>query len=159
PLTIMCGGSPPSVNPFSVAGPATRSADDAIPALSRSQRHRQITVTAVRRGASGSRRRDSGPQRRGSPQPARVVRKPVVFRDCAMSYRLFGEAASIQAALERVPDAMDVDIEAVGTLRGAREATHADVAERLGCAPGTASEHLRKAEAKLVDAACGAPPG
>ena len=40
-----------------------------------------------------------------------------------------------------------------------REATHADVAERLGCAPGTASEHLRKAEAKLVDVACGAPPG
>ena len=54
---------------------------------------------------------------------------------------------------------MVIDIEAVGTLRGAREATHADVAERLGCAPGTASEHLRKAEAKLVDAACGAPPG
>ncbi len=34
-----------------------------------------------------------------------------------------------------------------------RRATHGDVAERLGCAASTASEYLRKAEAKLVRAA------
>jgi hypothetical protein len=110
-----------------------------------------------------------------------VVRKPVVFRDSAMSYRLFGESAAIQAALERAPDAMDVRVEEIATLRGdhdrpgatlsdrqraavlaavelgyydhPRGATHADVAERLDCTPGTAGEHLRKAEAKLVTGA------
>jgi predicted DNA binding protein len=110
-----------------------------------------------------------------------VVRKPVVFRDCTMSYRLFGESAAIQAAIERAPDVMDVRVEEIATLRGdhdrpgatlsdrqraavvaavelgyydhPRDATHADVADRLDCAPGTAGEHLRKAEAKLVTGA------
>lgn len=112
-----------------------------------------------------------------------VVRKPVVFRDSAMSCRVFGESAAIQATFERVPDAMDVRVDGVATLRGdhgrptaalserqreavatavdlgyydhPRDATHADVADRLDCAAGTASEHLRKAEAKLVTAALG----
>jgi len=110
-----------------------------------------------------------------------VVRKPVVFRDCAMVSRVFGESAAVQATVERVPDAMDVRVDEIATLRGdhgrptadlsarqraavaaavelgyydlPRRATHADVADSLDCATGTASEHLRKAEAKLVTAA------
>jgi hypothetical protein len=110
-----------------------------------------------------------------------VVRKPVVFRDSAMSCRVFGDAAALQATFAGLPDAMTVRVDGIATLRGdhgrptaalsdrqraavaaavelgyydlPREVTHADVAERMNCAPGTASEHLRKAEAKLVTAA------
>jgi predicted DNA binding protein len=107
-----------------------------------------------------------------------VVRKPVVFRDSVMTCRVFGESEAVQSTLESLPDAMDVRIDEVATLRGdhgrptaslstrqreallvadelgyydqPRGATHADVADRLGCATGTAGEHLRKAEATLV---------
>jgi len=44
-----------------------------------------------------------------------------------------------------------------GVLRDPREATYADVAERLDCAPKTATEHLQKAEAKLVRNAMNTP--
>jgi hypothetical protein len=107
-----------------------------------------------------------------------VVRKPVVFRESAMVCRVFGESAAVQATVDGVPDAMAVRVDEVATLRGdhgrptaalsarqraavtaavelgyydtPRSATQADVAERLDCAAGTAGEHLRKAEAKLV---------
>jgi predicted DNA binding protein len=110
-----------------------------------------------------------------------VVRKPIVYRDGDMHVRVVGEPEPLQAALSAAPAAMDVRVEAVGSLRGApgrptasltdrqrdalavawalgyyeqpREATQADVAAELDCAPVTAGEHLRKAEAKLVEAA------
>jgi predicted DNA binding protein len=110
-----------------------------------------------------------------------VVRKPVVFRDSTMFCRVFGESAAIQATVEGVPDAMDVRVDEIATLRGdhgrptaelsarqraavaaavelgyyehPRRATHADVADHLDCAAGTAGEHLRRAEAKLVTGA------
>lgn len=40
----------------------------------------------------------------------------------------------------------------VGYYRAPREATHRDVAERIGIAPTTAGEHLRKIEARIFDA-------
>ncbi|QPV61491.1 helix-turn-helix domain-containing protein [Halosimplex litoreum] len=110
-----------------------------------------------------------------------VVRKPIVYRDGDMRFRVVGDGDALGAALAEAPDAMDVTVEAVGAFRGVldhpasrlsdrqrealavaqdlgyyerpREATHADVAAALDCAPSTASRHLQAAEAKLVDAA------
>ena len=119
--------------------------------------------------------------RRARRRPGLVVRKPVVYREGAMHFRVVGDPAPLQAALEAAPEGVDVEVEAVGRFRGAlhapaatlsdrqreaveaalaagyydqpRGATHEDVADRLGCAPATASDHLQKAEAKLVRAA------
>ncbi|MFC7141643.1 helix-turn-helix domain-containing protein [Halosimplex aquaticum] len=119
--------------------------------------------------------------RRARTRTGLVVRKPIVYRDGDMHFRVVGDADAIQAALDRAPDAMDVRVETVGTFRGAldhpasrlsdrqraalaaahelgyyetpRDATHEDVAAELDCAPSTASRHLQRAEAKLVDAA------
>jgi len=109
-----------------------------------------------------------------------VVRTPFVYRDGAMYGRAVGDPAALQRALGNVPEEIDVEVEAVGEFRGgtdapesalsdrqrealevARElgyydrprgATHEDVAAELGCGPATASDHLQKAEAKVVDA-------
>jgi len=113
-------------------------------------------------------------------RPGLVVRKPIVYRDGDMRFRVVGDVGALQAALGEAPDAMDVTVETVGTFRGAvdhpasrlserqrealavahelgyydrpRRATHGDVAAELDCAPSTASRHLQAAEAKLVDA-------
>jgi hypothetical protein len=110
-----------------------------------------------------------------------VVRKPIVYRDGTLTYRVVGDPEALGAAMAETPDDMDVRVEEVGTLRGdyerpgtrlterqrealevardlgyydpPRGATHADVAAALGCAPATATVHLQKAEAKLVRAA------
>lgn len=57
------------------------------------------------------------------------------------------DAAS--ALSERQSEAVTVALD-LGYYETPREATVAEVAERLDCAPGTAAEHLRKAEAALV---------
>lgn len=49
----------------------------------------------------------------------------------------------------RQREALEVALE-VGYYDVPREASRADVAERLGCAPSTASEHLQKAERRVV---------
>ncbi|WP_436907312.1 helix-turn-helix domain-containing protein [Halosimplex marinum] len=118
---------------------------------------------------------------RARARPGLVVRKPIVYRDGEMHFRVVGESDALQAALAEGPEAMDVRVESVGTFRGAldhpgtrlserqrealaaahdlgyyerpRGATHEDVAAALDCAPSTASRHLQAAEAKLVDAA------
>lgn len=110
-----------------------------------------------------------------------VVRKPIVYRDGDMHFRVVGDADTIQTAMDRAPDAMNVRIDEIGAIRGRpdqpsvqlserqrealaaawalgyydqpRTATQAEVAAELGCAAVTAGEHLRKAEAKLVGAA------
>ena len=110
-----------------------------------------------------------------------VVRKPVVYRDGAIHFRVVGFPEALQAAFDRAEESIDVRIDEIETVRGdpdrptstlsdrqleavtaalelgyydePRAATHADVADAIGCAPATASEHLRKAEAKLVRAA------
>ncbi|MFB6352880.1 MAG: helix-turn-helix domain-containing protein [Halobacteriales archaeon] len=107
-----------------------------------------------------------------------VVEMPVVYRDGTVRATLVGESAVLQSALDAFPPAVTVAVTEVGefgtdgarTLLSDRQreaveaglelgyydvprgATHRDVAERLGCAPSTASEHLQKAEAKLVRA-------
>ncbi|SEQ87409.1 helix-turn-helix domain-containing protein [Natrinema salaciae] len=110
-----------------------------------------------------------------------VARKPIVYRDGAIHFRVVGEPESLQAAFDRAGDVIELQIDEIETVRGdpdrpagtlserqreavvaalelgyydqPRAATHADVATELECAPATASEHLRKAEAKLVRAA------
>lgn len=109
-----------------------------------------------------------------------VLRTPVVYRDGAMYGRVVGDPEPLQSALDTAPDAMDVRIDEIGQFRGdldnpetalserqreavevalelgyydqPRGATHEDVADELGCAAATASDHLQKAEAKLVRA-------
>jgi predicted DNA binding protein len=120
---------------------------------------------------------------RASSRAGVVVRTPVVYRDRTLSARVVGDPAALQCALDAAPGSVDVQIDEIGrpsrrvddpvaTLserqREAvaaavglgyydqpRGATHEDVATELGCAPATASDHLQKAEAKLVHAATG----
>lgn len=110
-----------------------------------------------------------------------VVVKPVVYGDARVEARFVGDAGVLQAALDAMPAAVDVDVREIGEYDESRRAplaalsdrqreavavavdlgyydhprraTHADVADALGCAPSTASEHLKKAEAKLVEQA------
>ncbi|PSP74922.1 DNA-binding protein [Halobacteriales archaeon QS_1_68_20] len=110
-----------------------------------------------------------------------LVLTPVVYRDGRAHAKVVGQADEVQASLNDLPSAIDVSVHEIGErgferddLAAAlsdrqreavlvalglgyyeqpREATHEDVARELGCAPSTASEHLQKAEAKLVRAA------
>lgn len=103
--------------------------------------------------------------------------------DGTVSLSLVGSAAEIQAAIDGVPDIVNVEITEIGGLENAsesvesllsdrqreaavsalelgyydipREASHEDVAEAIGCAPSTAAEHLRKAEAKVLRSVLG----
>ena len=108
-----------------------------------------------------------------------VVMPPIEFRsDRRIGLTVVGTATSLQRALDEAPDSVDVDVQRVGQYDASRmdaanalserqseavtaaleigyyetprEAGVADVADRLDCAPGTAAEHLRKAEAALV---------
>jgi predicted DNA binding protein len=109
-----------------------------------------------------------------------VVIKPVLYRDGAVHANIVGDAATLQAAMERLPPFVDVEIDEIGSYDGSpdapaaqlserqreavlaalelgyydtpRQATHEEVADAIGVAPSTASEHLQKAESKLVRA-------
>lgn len=109
-----------------------------------------------------------------------LVRRPLHYRDGRIAGHIVGDPAVLQATIEDTPPSLSVDVEAVrefpsGRLDPAttlsprqreaievalelgyytlpRETTHEDIGETLGCAPNTASQHLRKAEAKLVRA-------
>jgi predicted DNA binding protein len=113
--------------------------------------------------------------------PGVVVLKPAVYRDGDVYVRMVGTDEALQRFVDDHPDAIEVEVrelgdsvtrpdapaaslsdrqrEAVdaaldlGYYEDPREATQADVADRLGCSPSTAGDHLRKAEAKLVGAA------
>ena len=112
-------------------------------------------------------------------RPGLVVELPVVYRDGSVHATLLGDSEAIQAVIDAFPDAATVDVREVGTVQDAepasglsdrqreavvaglelgyydvpRGATHQDVAERLDVSASTASEHLQKAEAKIVEAA------
>lgn len=110
--------------------------------------------------------------------PELVIQRPLVYRDGAVHGRVVGDPDRLQTALDRAGDVIDLRIDEIGTVRGnpagpspalsdrqrealavalelgyydrPRGATHADVAAELECASATASEHLQKAEAKVV---------
>lgn len=99
--------------------------------------------------------------------------------DGSSTFTLIGTDTDIHAAVDGVPKGVDVTIEAVGGKKVApdsvvgqlsvrqreavetasrigyydipREATSKDIAKELGCATATASEHLRRAESKLIE--------
>lgn len=109
-----------------------------------------------------------------------VVVKPVVYRDGAVHANVVGDAGALQSAMDRLPAFVDVAIDEIGAYDGGpdapaaqlsdrqreavlaamelgyydtpRRATHDEVAEAIGVAPSTVSEHLQKAESKLVRA-------
>lgn len=102
--------------------------------------------------------------------------------DGGSTFTLVGTDAAIQAAVDGVPAGVDVTVEAVGAGAGGvapgeavarlaprqraaaeaavrvgyydvpRTGTTDDVAAELGCARATASEHLRKAESRVLTA-------
>lgn len=114
-------------------------------------------------------------------RPGLVVVKPVVYRDGQVHARFVGDAERLQAALDSFPAAVDVTVHAIGEFHATRavpsgtlserqreavevaldlgyydhprNVTHEAVAERLGCSASTASEHLQKAESKLIERA------
>lgn len=112
-----------------------------------------------------------------------VVAGPVVFHpDATMEFTVVGHADDLQAVVDDLPDAMDVDVTRVGEFAGwhergltdrQREAMQAAwrvgyyevprgagveaVADEMDCAVSTASDLLRRAEATLVANALDAP--
>lgn len=115
-------------------------------------------------------------------QGSLVLASPLEYLDEGrVRFTLVGSPADLRAAVDAIPDGIQVELDRAGeyddtpavdgltdrqrdALGAAVEAgyyevprrgTVADVAERLDCSPGTASEHLRKAEATLVYEAVG----
>lgn len=113
-----------------------------------------------------------------------VVVPPVVHAaDRTIRFTLVGPDEELQRTVERLPDEAPVDVvrltgfdpgafdagadltprqrEALeaaydaGYYAAERTGTVADVAAELDCAPGTAAEHLRKAEARVIGRALG----
>ncbi|WP_265111236.1 helix-turn-helix domain-containing protein [Halosolutus halophilus] len=113
-------------------------------------------------------------------QEGMVVAKPVVYRDERVHSRIVGSSSALQAAIGKFPSDIELEIDTIGEFdrrrdsplsmlsdrqREAvvtafslgyydhpREATHEDLADRMGCAPNTVSDHLQKAEKKIVTA-------
>lgn len=110
-----------------------------------------------------------------------VAVPPIEYRtDRTMTIGVVGDPAVLQATLDAVPAGIDVGVDRVGeapstsvpggrdlttrqreVVRAAkrlgyyavpREASVEDVADAVDCAPGTAAEHLRKAESRVFDA-------
>jgi len=107
-----------------------------------------------------------------------IVAKPVVYRNGEVHARIVGSSSTLQKAVEEFPSEIDLDIVSVGEFNRSRESpvsvlsdrqrealfaaldhgyyeqprrsTHEDVAASLGCEPNTASEHLQKAESKIL---------
>lgn len=108
-----------------------------------------------------------------------VLRMPIVYRDGKMHTRAVGTAAAIQRVHDDAPGELQIHIDEIGRFRclddqpvtqlsdrqrqavavahdlgyydQPRGATHEEVANRLDCAPTTASDHLQKAETKLLN--------
>lgn len=109
-----------------------------------------------------------------------VVRRPLVYRDGEIHGHIIGSPDVLQTTLDRSPEAVDIQVDAIREFPNARvdpttslserqreavetalelgyydtprAATHEDIAEELGIAPNTVSEHLQKGEAALVRA-------
>ena len=107
-----------------------------------------------------------------------VVVPPLVFSDRGIRMTVVGAAEDLRALLSDLPDPIDVTVEEIGdydrrhaTIAGAltdrqldavetavelgyyavpRTASLADVADALDCAESTASNHLRKAETRVM---------
>jgi predicted DNA binding protein len=112
-------------------------------------------------------------------QSGLVVMTPVEYRsDGTIRLTLVGPGDAVQRSLDEMPAEVGVDVRSIGEYDARHFATGgdladrqfeaveaaveygyyeeprtgsvADVAEDLGCAPGTAAEHLRRAEASVM---------
>jgi predicted DNA binding protein len=109
-----------------------------------------------------------------------VVRRPLVYRDGEIQGHIIGSPDVLQTTLDTLPEAIDVRVDEIRQFPSAhvnpttalserqqetietalelgyydtpRAATHEDIADELGLAPSTVSEHLQKGEAALVRA-------
>lgn len=116
--------------------------------------------------------------RRTFSQRSLVTVPPVVFEGEEAYFHVIGRPADLQPAIEEAREELPVEVERIGEYDRPNEretaaltarqrdalvagievgyydvprcGTHEDVAASLGCAPSTASEHLRKGEAALV---------
>lgn len=98
--------------------------------------------------------------------------------DGTVTISVFGPSEEIQAAIDAIPALVSVNVEEISGMQALpraaasslsdrqreavevavdvgyydvpRTGSQADVAERLGCSPSTAAEHLRKAEATVL---------
>ncbi|WP_115863904.1 helix-turn-helix domain-containing protein [Halorussus litoreus] len=113
-----------------------------------------------------------------------VVVPPVVYDvDKSIQLTIVGEASALQRTLEQTPETVDISVQRIrsqvpdvaypgsqltdrqqeiiataieaGYYEEPREATVADVSDRLDCGPSTVAQHLRKAESRLVHRAVG----
>jgi predicted DNA binding protein len=109
-----------------------------------------------------------------------VVRRPLVYRNREIQGHIIGSPDVLQTTLDTTPDTVDVRVDEIRQFPSARvnpttplserqqetietaldlgyydtprAATHDDIADELGLAPNTVSEHLQKGEATLVRA-------
>lgn len=112
-----------------------------------------------------------------------VLRLPIVYRNGRMHATAVGTSDALQSVHDGGREDFPIQIESVGPFHGysddpltrlsdrqrealetayemgyyeqPRQATHEDIADRLDCAPVTASDHLQKAEGKLVSTLLG----
>ncbi|PCR91204.1 helix-turn-helix domain-containing protein [Natrinema ejinorense] len=113
-------------------------------------------------------------------QGSLVTLPPIEYRsDWTTRFSVVGEPADLRQALEEVPEGIETTVDRIGEYDGSdaavgalterqreavriarevgyfevpRSASVDDVAAELDCAPGTAAEHLRKAEATVMNA-------
>lgn len=112
-------------------------------------------------------------------RPSLVLIPPIEYRDDgSVHYTIVGSSEDLHAAVDAVPSNIQVTIEQVGDYDQNRSAptsmlterqcealqlgievgyydvprtgTVTDIAQEMGCAPGTAAEHLQKAESAVV---------
>jgi len=112
---------------------------------------------------------------------ALIIQTPIEFTEQGgLSTTVVGTHEMLRRAMENLPESVAFSIEQVGqytpserdllsmltdrqqeVFRTAvelgyyeipRHATHEDIADRLGCAPSTVDEHLRKAESRVLSA-------
>ena len=119
-------------------------------------------------------------------RPGVLLVPPLEYRmDGTLVASLVGPAEALSATVDEIPDALDPEVLHVrpygersfrtagaltdrqreivyaalaeGYYEEPREASVEDVAEATGCAPSTAAEHLRKAEAAVMERAASGP--
>lgn len=111
-------------------------------------------------------------------QEGLVVAKPVIYRDGQVHVRIVGSSSTLQTAISKLSSNMEFEIITIGEFDRSRdtplsmlsdrqrealvtafnlgyyehprETTHGDIAAQLGCAPNTVSDHLQKAEKKIM---------
>lgn len=111
-------------------------------------------------------------------QEGMVIAKPVIYRNKQGHARIVGSASVLQTTISKLPPEVNFEIDTIGEYNQRREtpvsmlsdrqrealltafnlgyynhphkATHEEIANQLECAPNTLSDHLQKAEKKIM---------